>query len=171
MISACARTCGDTFVTTGHASLLVPDPSPVPSPFAAVTKVTIKHTSGTSLCPPQLHWGFGHGPTHNRFGSCVNVAESWTREMFSSLHARNRNSADLLSIAHVHVEAWAHPDLMGHALHGILNDRPDDLFDIEQLRRFTVRMNIPRVVDARLPLNPDDWWMHPDVVSGTVRCT
>jgi len=170
MISSCARTCGDTFAKTGYASLLVPDVSPGPSPFAAVTKVTIEHASGTSLCSPQLHWGFGYGPTHNRFGSCVNVAKSWTREMFASLRERNEKNAELLATAHVRVEAWAHPDLLGYALHGILNDHPDDTFDIEQLHRFTVRMNIPRVVDARLPLNPDDWWMHPDVVSGAVRC-
>ena len=103
MISACARTCGDTFSKTGYASPLVPDALPGPSPFASVAKVTIVQAWGTILCPPQLHWGFGFGPTHNRFGSCVNVAESWTREMFASLRERNWNSAELLATAHVHV--------------------------------------------------------------------
>ena len=170
MISACARTCSDTFVRTGYASLLVPDTSPGPSPFAAVTKVTLEHASGTSVSTPHLRWGFGYGPTHNRLGSCVNVGRSWTREMFAALSERNKHNAELLSTTHVRIEAWAHRDLLGYALDSILTDHPDDMYDVERLHRFTVRMNIARVVDARLPLNPDDWWMHPDVASGVVRC-
>jgi len=103
-------------------------------------------------------------------GSCINVGEAWTREMFATLRERNKHNAELLASTHVRVEGWAHPDLLGYALQGVLADRPDRIYDVEQLHRFIVRNHVRPVVDARLPLNPDDWWMHPDVVSGTIRC-
>lgn len=170
MISTRARTCDDTFKKMALAGLVVPNIEPRPSPFAAVTKVTLEHASGKSLSKSLLVWGFGYGPTHNRLGSCINVGEAWTREMFATLRERNKHNAELLASTHVRVEGWAHPDLLGYALQGVLADRPDRIYDVEQLHRFIVRNHVRPVVDARLPLNPDDWWMHPDVVSGTIRC-
>lgn len=173
MISVGARTSDDTFERMALAGLVVPDVVPKSAPFGAVTKVTLEHASGERFSKPTLLWGFGYGPTRNRLGSCINVGEAWTREMFASLkerHQDNAHNAKLLASTHVRVEGWAHPDLLGYALQGVLVDKPDLMFDTERLHRFTVQRNLHPVVDARLPLNPDDWWMHPDVVSGAIRC-
>lgn len=159
---------------TGYArQLLVPEPEDgSPRPFAAVTLVTLEHESGRSLSGTRVHWEFGCGPTHNQFGSCIDVGKQWTREEFDNLRGKHSlYQSDLLDSTHVRVEAWAHPDLLGYALDALLTNNNETMFDAKRLRVFTVGMGIAPHVNEAMPLDPAQWRTHPAVVAGAVRCS
>lgn len=155
--------------STKYARLLVPDVAP-PCPFAAVTMVTLEHTSGTCLSKTRMHWEFGHGATRNRLGSCIVASKVWTPAHFAALHKDNVYQAELLGATRVRIEAWAHPDLLGYALDAMLTGRADDIHDVEGVRAFTVGMGMAPHVNEAMPLDPAEWRTHPAVVAGSVRC-
>ncbi len=75
----------------------------------------------------------------------------------------------ILNDTHVRVQAWADPALMAYSLHALITDHTDDIDNVDRLAAYIVGMKVPLLLDMRLPLNPADWWKHPDIASGSVR--
>ena len=132
--------------------------------------VTLEHVSGKRLSKTRTCWDFGYGATRNEFGSCIVASKAWTPEMFADLRRDNLHQIELLGVARVRIEAWAHPNPLGHALDALLANRADDMYDADGVRAFAAGHGIAPDVNEVMPLDPAEWRTHPAVVTGVVRC-
>jgi len=131
-------------------------------PYGVFIVMAIQHASGARLVPHEARWCFGHGPTRNDAGCCVNVRALWTPRKFALL----REHCPYLDViacheVSVHVEAWAGPGLLNFAIRALTEDRIAELHDVDHMRKRLVLSGLEPLVDVRLPVDPGDWWKHP----------
>lgn len=146
-------------------------PSYEEGPYAVVTLVSLEHESGKRLKYANVHWSFGHGSIRNELGSCLDIGPLWSSRASARLIAHNLFPPEVLAASHLRIEAWAHHALMAFTLHCLATSRTDELLSVARMRQLLDNLLLDPLVDIALPLDRAEWYKHPEIASGAVRCS
>ena len=130
--------------------------------YGLFTVMEIWHVSGARIAAPEVRWGFGHGSMRNDAGCCVDLRALWTPGKFALLRENNPHF-DVISFHEIcmHVEAWASPGLLNYVIRAVTEGRLSEIHNVEHLRKRLRLSGLKPLIDARLPIDPAEWWKHP----------